>query len=629
MRTISFLLGIIFPVIGFSQNCPYTTDPNTKLNKIHLYFPTINTAFPNFGSGQISTDPLTVFDADALFSGASSSDLQENIRDLVADHFCELDVGVLKTQSLPVLNTTTNARANIIGISTSDDGNSSRIVFGLAQGIDLSEEANLSYASIWVGELKNEFSGTGGALNSSHTDISKRWVNAIATTAAHEAAHNYGLDHSIALPSSSQEDTLTNHLMAEGNTTDGNNRATVSKHFSNTSFGALAHRLGLQVNTLHSWELINPNNQAADQLIITVFSKANNLTINNADLSRCPWQAPRVEHISNNHWLFDDIYKKFEIIFDQPQPDSSGQVPAGHRFHIGLAFEEDEAVIVVGVTLKNGNLTLPLSPRTVGFDQGFIDTSTGEVSMRIFNNGIDSSRVRQLSTTRQIRLENLRIDFLPRVADLKSMRNFDGGIFPNPEQDRLVDFRGLKVLSEGNVEQQQRLILDTVLAVFFGKLTDPRRINITFDSTGCVKGIGPGDVFNGKINYCFHGTLLSLFPSTMIYVTATIVEPNATYFDPNRNEFVTGDLRTYVQYQFSGIKPDFNNNGIDDLIDIKNGTSKDADGNGIPDDIIKELPPTPESPSYMPWWFWGIIIVLGLIIIFLLINRNRETDDIR
>ncbi|MDX1940464.1 MAG: hypothetical protein SFU99_07925 [Saprospiraceae bacterium] len=634
MRTFLVIFSILLPFILLGQHCPYATDPITKANKIYLYFlppGQTDNGFREFGSDySLSTNPLMGFNINTLFTPGPSDDLRESIRILVADHYCEFDVGVLETVTAPAISTAANARTNIIGIATDNENNADEIIYGAAEGTNF-EDNTVGYARIWVGEFKNQFGMSGGALNSSHSDILNRWANAIASTASHEAGHNYQLGHETLASSNSQEDAITNHIMTEGNLLDGNNRATVPKHFGNANFEALAHSLGLNVNTLHSWDLINPNSQVATQMVITVFSKATSLSIVNADVSRCPWQAPTLTQISpsSQFRLLDDYYYKFELNFNQAKSwvgGNAGQVPGGGRFHVGVAFATNEAVIVTDVKLKNGSTYLPLYPRTVGFDKGFIDIATGQANITMLNTGLDTSRVSERSTPTALRIENLSIDFLPRVADLKSMQNFDGRIFPTPNQEGLYDFRGLKVNSHGMMDQRPNFVLQTVEKIFFGKLTDGRHINITYDSTNCIPGIIPGDVHKGKINYCPHGTLLSLFPSTMIYVTATIVDPNATYFDPNRNEFVTGELRTYVQYQFSGIKPDFNKNGIDDLIDIKNGTSKDTDGNGIPDEVVQEFTDKKDSPPRPAWWSWGIIILLILIIIFIMVNRNRRTD---
>jgi hypothetical protein len=118
-----------------------------------------------------------------------------------------------------------------------------------------------------------------------------------------------------------------------------------------------------------------------------------------------------------------------------------------------------------------------------------------------------------------------------------------------------------------------------------GNLSFPRHVDITYDATGCKRGfIPPADVDVGEIEYCPEGTALSLFPATSVYVVAKIIDPDAEYFDPEVGEFVNGPLESWVYYQFTGFIPDFNDNGIDDLLDIRDGTSEDKNRNGIPDE---------------------------------------------
>ena len=77
---------------------------------------------------------------------------------------------------------------------------------------------------------------------------------------------------------------------------------------------------------------------------------------------------------------------------------------------------------------------------------------------------------------------------------------------------------------------------------------------------------------------------MDLFPSTTIYVTATVVDPKAKYWDREKRGYVTGPLSSQFFYQIAGRHPDLNKNGIDDYIDIATGRSKDTRVKGVPDD---------------------------------------------
>ena len=92
----------------------------------------------------------------------------------------------------------------------------------------------------------------------------------------------------------------------------------------------------------------------------------------------------------------------------------------------------------------------------------------------------------------------------------------------------------------------------------------------------------------------------------------TVVDPNASYFDRVQNKMVTGPLESKVFYQFAGKVPDFNKNGIDDLVDIRKKTSVDENNNGIPDDGEKANP-TPNSGKGNGLPLWLIILILILI----------------
>jgi hypothetical protein len=94
------------------------------------------------------------------------------------------------------------------------------------------------------------------------------------------------------------------------------------------------------------------------------------------------------------------------------------------------------------------------------------------------------------------------------------------------------------------------------------------------------------------VNNCpTRGVSVDLFPSTVVYITATIVDPAAKHWDPSIKQFVTGPLASRLYYQVRGRHPDLNRNGIDDYIDTANGTSKDANRDGVPDEVQRCLSP--------------------------------------
>ena len=97
---------------------------------------------------------------------------------------------------------------------------------------------------------------------------------------------------------------------------------------------------------------------------------------------------------------------------------------------------------------------------------------------------------------------------------------------------------------------------------------DTRGVDFFNDASNCKPGFipgagpatpgpagGPGDAQTGEKEYCPNGWSLGLFPSTYIYVVATVVDPNAQYWNRAQGQYVTGPLRTRVFYQFAGVLP--------------------------------------------------------------------------
>jgi hypothetical protein len=80
------------------------------------------------------------------------------------------------------------------------------------------------------------------------------------------------------------------------------------------------------------------------------------------------------------------------------------------------------------------------------------------------------------------------------------------------------------------------------------------------------------------------GISVDLFPATTVYVTGTVVDPEAKYWDPKIESYVTGPLESRFYYQMAGRHPDLNKNGIDDYVEIATGKVKSTRVRGVPDD---------------------------------------------
>jgi len=497
-------------------------------------------------------------------------------------------------------------------------------VYGVAQAVDMGDADSQDYARVYADSFGEAFGGPGEALNGADSTL-ERWATAIGHTTSHEAGHNYGLAHGNDAPvPGSGEDQNTNHILATGNTgLTGEIRAGVDRHFSDTSYEILGHNVGLSINTVYNWDFTNPNSSDAHSLVITILSQSSTLTLDwfyTGD--RSPWKNPTVTKLVGTTKTFQGTtYNNvYELTFSTATSwccGSNGVVPPGQEFHIGASFQESDPIVVYETTLKdNAGNDLPLHPRTVGFDNGSTDMGTGDFELLIFNPNPDEG---------DLIIQDLRFVFLPRLLHINSMV---------ADAERLQDYRGIEVLPYlpdklylpmSLLSPRNQIEIGDQTSITLANLTNPRHVDITYDATGCERGfIPPADVEAGEIEYCPDGTALSLFPATTVYVVANVVDPNAKYFDPAVGDIVTGPLESKVFYQFTGFVPDFNNNGVDDLIDIREGVSVDENNNGVPDEAEGEPSPW-ERILGLPWWLLILLLLLLLIILILIIIRRRRS----
>ncbi len=578
-------------------------------NMLYLYFPTADdNTFPEYGTAYgIQTSPLADFDvADLDATISTTTQLRNRITEIVKEDYREFRVRIVQATANP---NPTDARWQIVGIGSDSEPSGGGYVFGVAQAVDIGDADAQDYARVYAASFLDAYGGTGGALEGTNSTL-ERWARAIGHTTSHEAGHNYGLGHGDAEPRpGSAEDQATNHVMATASTgLTGEIRASRRRHFSDTGYEILAHNIGLHIKTLHNWDFVNPNDVDAHSLVMTILSTASSLTISWYYKGvLCPWTNPTISSTGGTQVFQGATYNEFELVFSTAKNWSGGNpgvVPPGVMVHFGTTFSQPTAVIVYDTKLRdiNGN-DLPLHPRMIGYDAGSADLSTGDFAMAFFNTRPQDG---------VLIVRDLRIFQTPRLASIETM----------VADDTLTDLRGLPVELRQLPKQYEPMVEYEVadrVNLRLARLTDPRHVDITYDSTGCTRGHRPpggsGDVSVGEIEYCPHGTALSLFPATAIYVMATVVDPHARYFDTEAGAFVTGPLESHVFYQFAGFVPDFNNNGTDDLLDIRNGTSVDKNANGVPDEA--EGPPPP------PWWIIILILIIIIIIIIIIWIRRR------
>jgi hypothetical protein len=589
-------LPFVTPLIA---QCPFLSSLTTTSSKLYLYFPTSSDAtFPEYDASA-QTSPLEPFDVADLDAGiGTTTQLRNQIADIVKEDYCEFDMNVVTTTSKP--NATEN-RWQIVGIGSDDEYISSDELFGVAQNVDLNDSDPQDYARIYAKSFLNAYGGASGALNGTNSTLA-RWATAIGHTVSHEAGHNFGLSHGNSSPRTG-EDEQNNHIMATGNTgLTGEMRASRNRHFSDQSYEILGHNVGLRIKTLYNWDFVNPNAEDAYSLALTLLSPATTLTLSwSYNGTTSPWTTPTIAAAGTQSYQ-GTTYNRYTLTFSVPKAwsgGSNGVVPGGVEFHVGAAFAQSDLVIVYETTLRNNNGTdLNLHPRLAGFNTGSADLATGDFNLRAFN-----PNPAELMT-----IENVEVAFLPRLASIETM--VSGA--------ELLDARGMplkvKRPTRGAV-QIKPIELKQPTDIRLASFADPRSVELFYDSTGCVKGYKPGgahDLNKGEIEYCPHGWALSLFPASYVYLTATVVEPNAKYWDRTQSKYITGPLKSKVFYQFAGMLPDFNKNGVDDLVDIRTKVSKDENGNGIVDEV--------EPYQYLKWW-WLLII---LLIIFIAWWRRRR-----
>lgn len=618
---IQYLIPIITLLLSTSQNavsaidCSHGATTSTKGNKLYLYFPTSSdSSFESSISG-VTTSPLAEFDVADLDSGiGTTTQLRDRIFEIVTEDYCEFNVEVIKTTTAP--NTTGVSRWQIVGIGSDSKTYFGDNLFGISSlGSNTGDADAQDFTRVWSASFDNAYGGTGEALNGTDSTL-ERWATALGSTTSHEAAHNYGVTHCEA-GDLTGEDGPTNHIMNTGNVTgqgcaytdtvDGDDRAGIRRHFSDQSYEVLAHNVGLNIMTVYNWDLMNPNAEDAHSLQITLLSTASSLTLSTWwNGSRSPWRDPTITSTGSTRTFQGSTYNEFILDFSTDKSwtgGTDGVVPGGAEFHIGAGFAESDLVIVYDTKLKNsGGSDLTLHPRMAGFNRGAADMASGDFAMAMYNT---------IPNSGNMLIRDMNIQYLPRLVDINAML----------VGEKMRDVRGRPIVPHGNCNNRRNFNLKDVREFHIGRLSDQRTVDIAYTpAADCKPGdyfAGAGDMKGGSLRYCFEGNALSLFPATTVYVTATVVDPDARYFSQEAGDYVNGPLESKVFYQFSGIVPDFNDNGVDDLIDIREGVSKDENGNGVVDEAESDQ-------QKLPWWVYLVWVILVMIILIMYSNRRKS-----
>jgi len=578
-----------------AQTCPLE-DPAilaAKNNYLYLYFPTAaDPTFPAYATpgGTLPTaSPVAPFDVSALTSGiGTTTQLIDAIKNVVSDDYCEFNVQVVTTTTNPETLPSPPAQRVTVGIGDDVNGDSSLgYLWGQAQEVDTGNVIAVDFARVWAGTYTACEGGagppaggpcTGGALTGANNTLD-RWAQAIGGTAAHEAGHTYGLAHTDDDPppcpatpacDDSQagpmptpgEDPYFQHLMPAGYNLTADQRADFRRHFSNRGYGLLATNVGLSVETMHNWDLTNPNAENGAQLSIdflSILSTVSTSWFYNGNQS--PWLNPTVSGPSGTAVFQGTTYNKFTITWSAPNPawsnPSPGVVGGGAVFHIGATFtgvnfNTPDPIIIQDVTLFDASSNLlALHPRLAGYDAGTVDSSSDSVQLHFF----------PIATAPNLRLESADIYQLPRVAAIDSMVG-DGRPITYDKQP----------ITPWSVTHCKGAELREGATCTIASLTQVPHVKETFlvgqpGVYDCSQGVPtvpqrsqssvvarPGDSsrpldFEGPI--CA-GSQTDPFPSATVYVIATLVDPAAKHWDPTSKQYVVGPVKSTIYYQFAG-----------------------------------------------------------------------------
>lgn len=525
-----------------APSCPlsYGGTDEAKPNKLFLYFPTSNDTTFNFTStsGNVVNSAQT-FDVTNLDSTiGTTAQLRDRTFDVVSDDYCEFNVKVRSTTTNPATLPSPPARRTTVAVGS--DSNTS--LFGLAREVDLNDSLDVDFARVWGGTYVGSCAGSGGALNGANSTLD-RWAFAVGGTAAHEAGHTYGLQHGDDAASRPTEDSFRNHVMPAGGGLTCTDRAGQRRHFSDSTFGILAANVGLSVQTVHNWDFTNPNNVEAHRLRMTILSTAPTLTVSwSFSGSSSPWINPTVSGPSGTVAFKGTTYNRYFVDWTTGNTGwtsgATAVVPAGARFHIGalftgVDFDLPDPVIIRDVTLQDsGGSALTLHPRMVGYDNGAYDAGDGTFKLRFFN----------VDRLRPLIIKDIVVHELPRVLSINSMIEGAG----------LFSWDNLPVVP-WRTSHFPDTVIDDTNAFPIAKIGQDHHVVVRHGGDG--GGGGVRDSANPAIdeNPDIQGSVsIDLFPATTVFVTATVVDPTATFWDPSRKRFVIGPLESKLFYQFVG-----------------------------------------------------------------------------
>ena len=552
-------------IASAAPTCPLSSGATdaAKSHKLFLYFPTADDAsYPSNFPGE---SPAKLFDVAQLDSTIGTTGaLRDRIHDVVVDDFCEFNVQVLQTTTNPETMASKPPLRHTEAIGSDNSSGSG------AWGRSPTSNADVLFGRVWASAYVACEGGDGmggcsmtGSLTGANSTLD-RWAQAIGGTAAHESGHTYGLNHTDDNPSTGAcgefgpgpapgEDAITRHLMPSGCNLDGPARTNYRRHVSNDGYGILATNIGLSVQTMHNWDLVNPNPQAGHSLAIDFLSALPLISVTWSWAgASSPWINPVVTP-NGTATYHGTPYNKYTITWSTPNPvwsaGTPGTVNGGGQFHIGATFtgvdfDAPDPIIIQNVTLFDaGSVPLALHPRLPIYDAGSLDAADGAFALHF-----------QAPAGAPLRLRDAVIYQLPRVASIDSL---NGNQKPFTFDKIAIRPWTATKCAPQTLRREIRCIIahmgDRPHVVSVHKVGEPN----VYD---CRNGIpwerfrkdskGIPDV-DGPI--CA-AAVYDPFPATTVYVIATFVDPAAKHWNPTKKAFVTGPVISKVYYQFAGVR---------------------------------------------------------------------------
>ena len=346
--------------------------------------------------GQLRT--VQAFDAanlDADFTEADEAAIEQRIFNIVHDAFADFRVFV--TTSAP-------GAENHMVIGIGSDANGTQ--FGFTPTVD-SDPYDMDWARVYAGSFKQY-----DAFQGIHSTV-QRWGNAIGETTAHEAGHNYGLNHWQATPTPGEQALgvlASDHLMATSPTIDEWQRANNGRVFGDLSYGAMAATIGLKMTLLYNGSWTNHNQQAAQDLHVIVLTTSDSMTLKEwgglNPFTDCEIVSLGTEQFGGQ------TYNKYRVDF------SGGQVASGAAITTTVSTDEQfqiwpdpEVLPTTEWLVRDAYFTdgqgnaMPVRPRNISIQEHYY-LDSGEFTLGFRN---DTDRPMQLNNL-NILLNHQRID---------------------------------------------------------------------------------------------------------------------------------------------------------------------------------------------------------------------------